>query len=78
MTDIATCRFCKKWGPADETVKYSRRHYAHFACYIDGGKSLDALPMWQVEKFPYFLLKERGLLEYVNVRKAAELIGAGP
>jgi hypothetical protein len=55
-----TCRFCKKMLPE---VKYGTRHYAHFDCYLDAGKPLDALSQWQIKKFPYFLLKERGLLD---------------
>jgi hypothetical protein len=44
-------------------VKYGTRHYAHFKCYLDAGKTLDSLPAWRVAEFPFFLLKERGLLE---------------
>ncbi len=56
-----TCRFCDS-KMSDDLVKYGTRHYAHYECYLDAGKPLDALPKWQVEKFPYFLLKDRGLL----------------
>jgi hypothetical protein len=55
-----TCRFCDNRDQA--MVKYGTRHNAHFKCYLDAGKSLDDLHAWQVRQFPYFLLKERGLL----------------
>lgn len=63
-----TCRFCKKWehGEAvfDKLVKYGVRHYAHYACYLDAGRRLEDLHDWQVVRFPFLLLKERGLLDY--------------
>lgn len=70
MTDsqnFQTCRFCHKmvWGDdLSRMVKYGVRHYAHHACYLDAGKRLEDLHDWQVARFPYFLLKQRGLLEY--------------
>ena len=57
-----TCRFCKAMMSCD-LVKYGTRHYAHYACYLDAGKKLSDLHAWQIGKFPYFLLKERALLE---------------
>lgn len=57
-----TCRFCQSMM-SDNLVKYGTRHYAHFDCYLDAGKKLGDLPAWQIERFPYFLLKERGLLD---------------
>ena len=59
------CRFCDDWRDQN-LVKYSTRHYAHFKCYLDAGKPLEKLPPWQIREFPYFLLKERGLLPVVN------------
>jgi hypothetical protein len=60
-----TCRFCDaKMG--DNLVKYGTRHYAHHACYLDAGKPLYSLPTHVLGQFPYFLLKERGLLEEVD------------
>jgi hypothetical protein len=44
-------------------VKYSVRHYAHFECYLEAGKSLRELRDWQVIQFPHRLLKDRGLLD---------------
>lgn len=67
-----TCRFCHKpiaW--TDGYVKYGARHYAHHVCYLDAGKPLAALAAWQVGRFAYRLLKERGLLD-----EAAALTGA--
>jgi hypothetical protein len=59
-----SCRFCKgPMVPSDELVKYGTRHYAHPRCYFDAGKPLAALPLHEIEKLPYFLLKERGLLD---------------
>lgn len=60
---MQTCRFCKSWKNEDQMVKYGVRHYAHFRCYLDAGKSLADLNDWKVSQFPYTLLKERGLLE---------------
>ena len=56
-----SCRFCD--DPDQAMVKYGVRHYAHFKCDLDAGKSLNKLPDWQKHKFPYQLLKERGLLK---------------
>ena len=69
------CRFCSEIdNEADRDyamVKYSTRHYAHFACYLDAGKKLSDLHSWQVAQFPYRLLKERGLLDDPAVKAAA-------
>jgi hypothetical protein len=56
-----TCRFCGERGVETKFVKYNVRHYAHFACYLAAGKPLDKLHKWQVESFPWKLIKERGL-----------------
>jgi hypothetical protein len=69
MSGFNHCRFCDNWRDQG-LVKYGTRHYAHFRCYLDAGKSLDRLASWQLEEFPYFLLKERGLLERVKERIA--------
>jgi len=61
MSGFNHCRFCDNWRDQG-LVKYGTRHYAHYRCYLDAGKPLSALPKWQVGEFPYFLLKERGLL----------------
>ena len=55
------CRFCDDWRDQG-LVKYGARHYAHYRCYLDAGKPLSALSKWQIDEFPYFLLKDRGLL----------------
>ena len=69
---MQTCRFCKSWKDEDQMVKYGVRHYAHFACYLDAGKSLADLHDWQVSTFPYKLLKERGLLEQARTLAGSE------
>lgn len=70
-----TCRFCGKWevGRSADTklVKYGVRHYAHHACYLDSGRSLDRLPAWMVGEFPFRVLQDRGLLD-----KAEKIIAA--
>lgn len=58
---MSQCRFCSDRG--QKLVKYGTRHYAHFKCYLDAGKSLEDLHAWQVGEFPFRLLKERGLEE---------------
>lgn len=64
------CRFCKKYeiDGNDRLVKYGVRHYAHYVCYLDAGKSLTDLSAWQIGAFPYRLLKERGLDAYAEAR----------
>lgn len=66
-----TCRFCSEFD-RDGMVQYGVRHYAHFDCYLEAGKSLDDLQDWQVGQFPFRLLKERGLLESVEKRLAGK------
>jgi hypothetical protein len=63
-TTIRTCRFCHKSSfDADQMLRYGPRHNAHFACYLDSGKKLSDLKPWQVERFPWRLLHDRGLLD---------------
>lgn len=61
---INTCRFCGGWesDPA-RLVKYGTRHYAHHACYLDSGKTLEALRPAQVGNFPWRVLNDRGLMD---------------
>lgn len=66
---MSNCRFCDDWRD-QRMVKYGARHYAHFKCYLDAGKTLDELPAWKVGEFPYRLLKERGLLDHPKVAEA--------
>lgn len=61
-----TCRFCGESGPEYRFLKYGVRHYAHFACYLDAGKSLSDLHKWQIEGFPFRLIQERGLMDEVE------------
>lgn len=75
------CRFCGKseigtWGHSDKLVKYGTRHYAHHACYLDAGKDIFRLSRWQVEQFPYRILKSRGLIEKIErTKRVGDLIG---
>jgi hypothetical protein len=64
MGDYNHCRFCGDWRGGK--VQYGVRHYAHFKCYLDAGKKLKDLAPWKIKAFPYFLLKERGLLPEVR------------
>ncbi len=57
------CRFCDAITDTGYLVKYGVRHYAHFTCYLDDGKALDDLTAWQVGRFPYGVLADRGLIE---------------
>ena len=78
MDYARTCRFCHKsniWD-TDEAVKYGARSYAHFECYLDAGKDLFRLSRWQVGKFPYRLLKKRGLVDEIErMKRVGDLIG---
>lgn len=72
-----TCRFC---GGAEigrnasaNLVKYSVRHYAHHACYLDAGKTLDDLPAWMVGEFPFRVIQARGLLDKAQQIVAADM-----
>ena len=60
MSEWRHCQFCKAHGPSDRMVKYSVRHYAHYDCYINYGKPFEPLAIWQLERFPYFKLKDLG------------------
>jgi hypothetical protein len=66
---MQTCRFCKGWH--GEMVKYGVRHYAHHACYLDAGKTLEELHAWQIRDFPFRVLADRDLLN-----KAEKLVKA--
>jgi hypothetical protein len=64
------CRLCKDRGgissglsrytPETRLVKYGTRHYAHHQCYLDSGKPLTDLHVWQLESFPWRLIVDRG------------------
>jgi len=69
MARFNHCRFCDNWRDQG-LVKYGVRHYAHYRCYLDAGKTLSTLPKWQIGEFPYFLLKDRGLLSEAEVLAA--------
>lgn len=71
-----TCQFCEKFNHSgvahpmgsklkyDGKVKYGVRHYAHFECFLanKGREGFKTLHGWQQRQFPYFLLKEWGLI----------------
>jgi hypothetical protein len=70
---LSTCRFCKDSSlNGDGMTKYGVRHYAHFHCYLDAGKQLADLHGWQVGQFPYYLLKQRGLIDEARKLSAKE------
>jgi hypothetical protein len=76
LSDVQTCRFCKRYMGSDEGVKYGVRHWAHFKCYLDAGKDLFKLPRHQVGRFPYKLLKARGLIDKIErTKRIGDLIG---
>ena len=66
------CRLCHNDMRHYEGIKYGRRHYAHFACYLDADKPLSALHKWQIEGFPFKLINERGLMNEVERLTAQE------
>jgi hypothetical protein len=68
-TDFHTCRFCGEIS--GEMIRYGTRHYAHPVCYLDAGKPVCDLPSHELTRLPYFLLKERGLLDHVRAKLAA-------
>lgn len=70
MATHQTCRRCGQYAHHSHMVQYGTRHWMHHACYLDTGKSLDKLRIWQIEEFPYRLLDERGLLPAVKQRIA--------
>ncbi len=60
---MANCRLCHNYALERDCVKYAHRHYAHFRCYLDAGKPISALSVYDLEHFPYRLLRDRGLLD---------------
>ena len=67
---MSTCRFCKQDIFDEYEVKYGRRHYAHPACYLKAGKSLDDLHLWQVKKFPVRAALDAGIFPNFNAMVA--------
>lgn len=63
---MQSCRLCHSDMQHYEGVKYSRRHYAHFTCYLDAGKPLSDLHKWQIEGFPFRVIRDRGLMAEVE------------
>ena len=61
-----TCRFCNGFLRSNEGVHYAARHWAHHTCYLDAGQSLARLSNPQIDAFPFYELKKRGLLGEVT------------
>ena len=61
-----TCRFCKKWE--GDMIAYAMRSYAHADCLLRkcGADVFPKLRTWQLNKLPYFTLKELGLLDRID------------
>jgi hypothetical protein len=82
-----TCRFCKtiRHGvDADRSMlRYGRGHrnYACWACYLDAGKQLEALPTATLNAIPWKLVRDRHLETVVcdiltgREKRRAELAG---
>lgn len=64
-SDWHVCRRCRKssYCASVDMVQYSTRHWMHKACYIASGKPLSNLSPEQLEGFPFFALKEAGVLD---------------
>lgn len=71
--EFRTCQFCKRMEVG--LLKYGIRHYAHAACLLDhkgAVATFTALPLAELERFPYFVAKEYDaleILEYAVKRK---------
>ena len=63
---LNVCRLCHRDVRHYDGIQYGKRHYAHFACYLDAGKPLSDLDEWQIEGFPFKLINERGLMAEVE------------
>jgi hypothetical protein len=66
-----TCCVCGQvsFRPDKEMIQPRRRHWYHFVCYLDAGKSLNALSDNMLRRFPYKLLRERKLLTPILASK---------
>lgn len=60
--EFRTCRFCKRMETS--LLKYGVRQYAHGNCLLaaKGTETFDLLPLAELNRFPYFVAKEYGLL----------------
>lgn len=73
---MAACRLCKTYGDVGSMLKYSTRHYAHPACWLAAGRSIDELHDWQIRTMPALLLKQYGLLDHPRVVAITKQINA--
>jgi hypothetical protein len=65
------CRFCKEYASdRSDLIRYGIRHYACYACYLDR-KGVEDLTPDDLRRFPYRLLEERGLFEWVKAMRAS-------
>lgn len=63
------CRFCHRWETERSSIiKYGVRHSAHLHCLIERNRLdvLSKLSSWQLERLPFFQLKDLGLLDHVQ------------
>lgn len=58
-----TCRYCHQGDFRGPWLRYGTRHYTHVGCWLDRGHTLAELPPDTIERLPFLVLKERGLLE---------------
>jgi len=61
---LPSCRLCGGMRYTRESgtfVQYGPHHYAHQACYLEAGKSFDALTPEQQAEFPKWLLRRYSL-----------------
>ena len=54
-----TCRFCGEQH--NSMVRYGKRHYACWPCYLDAGKPLSDLVTVELRQIPWRLVRDRGL-----------------
>lgn len=69
-----TCRFCKEQGFEDrDFVRYGLRHYAHWQCFLDAGRSLADLSKFQRGRVPLWMLRNNpGLREILDEANAKD------
>ena len=63
---MPTCRLCgglKHTRKTGKFVQYGPSHYAHQVCYLEAGKSFDALTPERRAEFPRWLLRKYGLVQ---------------
>jgi hypothetical protein len=72
MQRYQTCRKCGElsFHPYDEMFRTGIRHWYHFRCYFETGKSIESLRPSEVGRIPYRLLKDLNLLT-----RAEEILG---